>query len=571
MVQRLSTNYSAQLSKENIPHNYYPRMQMRRESFFNLNGEWDFAITKSDRTCEFDNKILVPFCPESQLSGVELIVKPDEYMHYRRTFILPENFKNDKIYLHFGAIDQIGSIYLNENLVGECKLPYIPFSIDVTDYLLDGENVLYVVCRDGIDRKYPYGKQTYKRGGMWYTPVSGIWQTVWLEAVPKNHITDIKITPSLKDVVIEVAGGEGEKAITLLDSGEEFRFSGNKTTISPKNIVNWTPDNPYLYHFKLESGEDTLYSYFALRTVGKVTQNGRELLTLNGEPYLFQGLLDQGYYPDGIFLPATIDGYRDDILRMKELGFNMLRKHIKIEPMIFYYLCDSLGMLLFQDLINNSDYNFIRDTALPTVLTQTMCDKNLHKNKEEREIFIEMMEKTTELLYNSPSIVYYTIFNEGWGQFCADEMYEKFKTLDDTRIVDSTSGWFRRNESDTDSRHIYFKPLKAKKLSGKAFVISEFGGYSYREPGHIFSDKEYGYKSYKNLGEYQRGVADLYNTQVREMIKCGCSAFVYTQVSDVEDETNGILTYDRKVCKLDAEEFKPILDSLNEEFRKMAN
>ena len=359
----------------------------------------DFAIKKEDRTSEFDRKILVPFCPESSLSGVEVIVKPDEYMHYRRTFTLPENFINDDVYLHFGAIDQTAAVFINGKQVGECTLPYIPFSIEISGALSDGENEIYVVCRDGIDKKYPYGKQTYKRGGMWYTPVSGIWQTVWLESVPKSHIENIKITPDLCGAEIEIFGGEAEKKITLLDSGEELSFVGDKIKISPEEINLWTPDNPYLYNFKLECGEDTVYSYFALRTVGKTVRGGKELLTLNGEPYLYQGLLDQGYYPDGIFLPATIDGYRDDILRMKELGFNMLRKHIKIEPMIFYYLCDSLGMIVFQDLINNSDYDFIRDTVMPTFLSQTISDEKLHTHKEERAIFVEMMSKTTTLLY----------------------------------------------------------------------------------------------------------------------------------------------------------------------------
>ncbi len=568
MAQRLFTPYSEQLSKQTIPHDYYPRMQLKRDSFINLNGEWDFTISKLEKVSEFDSKILVPFPPESQLSGIEKIIMPDEYMHYRRTFAFNDSSRNDNIYLHFGAIDQIADIFLNGTLIGKCNSPYIPFSVEISNYLIDGDNELYVVCKDGIDKTYPYGKQTYKRGGMWYTPVSGIWQTVWLEAVPKNHITNLKITPSLNSAEIEVTGGEYKKKITLLDSDEVFTFEGEKIVISPKNIINWTPENPHLYHFKIESGKDTVYSYFALRTVGKTMRAGKELLTLNDEPYLFQGLLDQGYYSDGIFLPATVDGYRDDILRMKELGFNMLRKHIKIEPLIFYYLCDSLGMLVCQDLVNNSDYSFIRDTVIPTVSIQTLPDEHLHNNAKERAVFIEMLSKTTTLLYNSPSIVYYTIFNEGWGQFCADKMYDLFKQLDSTRIIDSTSGWFRRKKSDVDSRHIYFKALKAKKLNGKAFVISEFGGYSHRISGHLFSDKEYGYKSYDNLEDYQKAVAELYDLQVREMIKCGCSGFVYTQVSDVEDETNGILTYDRRVCKLNVEKFKPILDSLYAEFKK---
>ena len=331
----------------------------------------------------------------------------------------------------------------------------------------------------------------------------------------------------------------------------------------------WSPEDPYLYDFTLEAGEDVIESYFAIRWVDVREVKGVKRICLNGKPYLFNGMLDQGYYPDGIFMPATVDGYLDDIKLTKSLGFNMLRKHIKIEPMIFYYLCDKHGIAVFQDMVNNGKYSFFKDTVLPTVSTvylQSLGDKHFNRSKEARAIFERTMYATADHLYNTPSIVYYTIFNEGWGQFLADEMYEKLKAFDPTRVLDSTSGWFRRNETDVDSRHIYFRPLKPKKLDGRPLVISEFGGYAHSVKDHVYSDHVYGYRVYPEQKALDDAIYKLYDTEVRRLVENGASAFVYTQVSDVEDEINGFVTYDRQVVKVDADKLK----KLNEELKSIS-
>ena len=563
-MAKLTTPYIEKMDAEH-PHSYHPTPQFKRNAFYSLNGKWDFCLNLNSDTANYTETILVPFPPESSLSGVEKNVLPEHYMHYRKRFTLPDLFDKKKVFLHFGAVDQIAKITLNGHMLGEHEGGYIPFSFDVTDSLCEGENELLVTAKDSLDHKYPYGKQKYDRGGMWYTPVSGIWQTVWLEARPWEYVEDIKITPYEKGVKITVTGGCAHKKITLTESGEVFEFDGNIVNIEPRELKLWSPENPYLYHFTLEAGEDSIESYFAVRWVDIRDINGKKRLCLNGKPYLFNGMLDQGYYPDGIFLPATEKGYEDDIKLAKSLGFNMLRKHIKIEPMIFYYLCDKHGIAVFQDMVNNGTYHFFRDTALPTVSTvylQRMNDKRFSPNKEVRKIFENTMYETLDHLYNVPSVVYYTVFNEGWGQFTADEMYEKLRNFDSTRIVDSTSGWFRRHRSDVDSRHIYFRPLKPKKLDGNPLVISEFGGYAYGVDGHRFSEKIYGYRVFKTQEEFENAVCMLYDTEVRALVENGASAFVYTQVSDVEDEINGLITYDRQIIKISCDRLKKINDEL---------
>ena len=556
----LFTKWAKDLDKA-CPHNYHPRPSFKRESFTILNGEWDFALSKERDVAELDKKIIVPFCPESALSGIEIHPASDEYMHYRRGFTSPEIPTGGRLFLHFGAVDQECEVFLNSVRVGENRGGYLPFTVDITDAVRKGENTLYVRVRDTLDKKYPYGKQTEHRGGMWYTPVSGIWQTVWLECVPENAIEEIRITPSLDGAMITVIGGAESKLLTL-SSGEVFSFCGNEFFISPAEIHLWSPEDPYLYDFTLECGEDRIESYFALRTVGVEQTNGRRRLTLNGKPYIFNGLLDQGYYPDGLFMPATVDGYIYDVKLAKELGFNMLRKHIKIEPDIFYYLCDKMGIAVFQDMVNNGSYSFLRDTALPTIGLQKMSDRLLHRCRESRRIFTETMLGTAELLYNHPSVVYYTIFNEGWGQFLADEAYDTLKRKDETRIIDSTSGWFRRERSDVDSRHVYFKALRLKGRDERPAVISEFGGYSYREEGHLFGKKNYGYRLFGSREEFENAFIELYEDEVIPLIKDGADAFVYTQLSDVEDETNGLCTYDREVVKLSPERCREVMYKL---------
>lgn len=565
----LKTPYIEKLG-EGIPHDYHPTPQFKRSEYKILNGYWDFALSKCDSVKGYDSKILVPFCPESEASGVCKTVLPDDYMHYRLTFPLEAVTDEKRAILHFGAVDSVCEVFVNSVSAGKHEGGYIPFSFDVTDLIAEGENEIRIVALDGVDHKYPYGKQKYDRGGMWYTPVSGIWQTVWLEYVPKIHVEDMKITPETDGVKIAVTGGSEHKKITLKESGEVFEFDGAIGTVKPRDVKLWSPDKPYLYEFTLECGEDVIESYFAIRWLDVREKDGKKRLCLNGKPYLFNGMLDQGYYPDGIFMPATADGYIDDIKMTKSLGFNMLRKHIKIEPMIFYYLCDKMGVAVFQDMVNNGSYKYVRDTVMPTVSTnlwQRLNDKNFVKDREIRKIFESSMYDTADLLYNSPSVVYYTVFNEGWGQFSADEMYDKLRAYDRTRFIDATSGWFRRTRSDVDSRHIYFRKLEPKHLDGRPLVISEFGGYAHSVKGHVYSEKIYGYRTYDSRKEYEDAVCKLYETEVMELVKQGASAFVYTQVSDVEDEINGLVTYDRRVVKVDAER----LSKINAELSKTSN
>ncbi len=563
-IFQLTTKYEAELDRSS-PWSEYPRPQFKRDSYLSLNGEWEFALGEGEDIPEsFGERILLPFPMESRLSGIERWHKPTEFLFYRKDFSLPEGFVKDKVLLNFGAVDQLCSVYLNGKAVWDGYIGYLPVSIDITSELKEA-NRLTVRVKDALDKKYPYGKQREDRGGMWYTPVSGIWQSVWLESVASGAFEGIEITPTVSEVKIRVLGGVGKKRLTL---GEEvYEFSSDEITVAPSEPSLWSPENPYLYYFTLECDVDKIESYFALREIAVGECDGIPRILLNGKPYFFNALLDQGYYPDGIFLPATSDGYKDDILLAKSLGFNTLRKHIKVEPMIFYHLCDKLGMIVFQDMINNSDYSFIRDTALPTVGMKRLCDKHLHRNKESREIFERTMHGVIDHLYNCPCVLYYTIFNEGWGQFSADEMYEKAKAHDKTRIIDATSGWFVRSKSDVDSHHVYFKRIKPRAATKRPVVISEFGGYSHRVPGHLFGSQNYGYKSFDNQKDYEDALVNLYLNEIKPYVPLGLSGAVFTQISDVEDETNGLVTYDRRVVKVNAQRIRKIMDEIASEIK----
>ncbi|MBR5191887.1 MAG: glycoside hydrolase family 2 [Clostridia bacterium] len=555
-LNQLKTNYQI----KEIPFNVYPRPSLKRENFTNLNGIWDFEVVKKGKTV-YGGNILVPFAPESALSNVKRITKKGEILVYKRT-INVQNTSNLTI-LHFGAVDCICSVYVNGNFVCKNENGYLPFSADITKFITVGENQLKVEVVDSLNKNYPYGKQTNKRGGMWYTPISGIWQTVWLENVPKNYIKKLKITPTLNSVKIEVFGGEKIKTLTL--EGVDYEFE-DALTISIKNPKLWTPETPNLYNFTIVSGEDKIESYFALREVG-FNEKG---LTLNGKNYFFNGVLDQGYFPDGIYLPPNEQGFIDDIKNMKELGFNMLRKHIKIEPEIFYYYCDKIGMAVFQDFVNNGKYSFVADTALPTIGFKKF--KLGLPTKKQKEIFLEVSSKTVKQLYNFPCVVYYTIFNEGWGQHNATEIYKVFKKLDSTRVYDTASGWFNNCESDVKSEHVYFKKINIKSDGKKPLVLSEFGGYTYKINEHSFNlYKTYGYKKCTN-DTFMLDLESLYIDQVIPCIlKEKLCALVLTQLSDVEDETNGLYTYDRKVLKVDKEKMLEISNKIYNAYNSAIN
>ncbi len=529
----------------------HPRPQMRRDSWQSLCGMWSLALEHGG--CETPvGEIVVPFPPESRISGIERPLAPSDAWIYRKRFTLTDDLRGKNILLHFGAVDQCCEVWVNEKSVGEHVGGYLPFSLDITAFLQPGENELKVAVYDPLDPALGYGKQCRKRGGMWYTPISGIWQPVWLEGVPQNRIRSLRITPTMTSAAIETAGGAPEKTLILhTDEGDlSYSYTGDRFVLSPKLPKLWSPESPYLYRFTLLSGGDRVESYFALRTVSVETVRGQAYLCLNGKPYFFHGLLDQGYYSDGIYLPASPEGYRFDVLGMKRLGFNMLRKHIKIEPDLFYYYCDLYGMAVFQDLVNSGKYSFLYDTALPTIGFKRLPQHRADKRR--RAEFYREAEATVETLYSHPSVLYYTIFNEGWGQFDADNVYARMKTLDPTRVWDATSGWFWKKQSDVSSEHIYFKKIRMKKSPDRPQVLSEFGGYACKIESHSFNlDKTYGYRKLATKAEFQTALAELYRNEVVPAIRSGLNAAILTQVSDVEDETNGLVTYDRQVTKVE--------------------
>lgn len=540
-----------------VPFSGYPRPQLRREGWYCLNGSWD-------------NGIVVPYPPQSLLSGYRKRV--GRHLTYRRSFTLPEGFVKDKLLLHFGAVDQKAQVFLNGQHIGSHEGGYLAFSFDITKAFQSGENELVVKVTDTLSSLLPYGKQRRKRGEMWYTPVSGIWQTVWLESVPRDYIEGLKITPDLTGVLLEVRTQAKEyeviihapeKDIRRTVTGQSVRIDLEQEGCSP---VCWTPKQPFLYEFTVRTHTDQVESYFALRTVDIRLVDEKQRICLNGKPIFLHGILDQGYYSDGIYLPASEKGYEFDILTMKELGFNTLRKHIKTEPECFYYLCDKLGMLVLQDMVNSGRYSFLRDTALPTLGFTHFGNKRHMVGKRRKAIFEKHMQETVSQLYNHPCIIYYTIFNEGWGQFDSDRMYGVLKGMDSTRIIDTTSGWFTGKRSDVDSRHIYFKAFLLP-VSDKPLVLSEFGGYSYVLPEHSYSlHYQHGYGFFKDEGALTDKIAEVYETMVLPSLENGLCGSIYTQLSDVEDEVNGLYTYDRKLCKVNKEKLQRVSQAIYEAY-----
>ena len=537
----------------------YPRPQLVRNDWLSLDGIWAFS-TKKEGEPGMPSKsgsIRVPFCPESRLSGVRKRIEADDVMLYGTKFEVPEEWNGKRFIVHFGAVDQTAKVYVDGKYAGSHEGGYLPFSIDITDFLDGDSHSLIVEARDSLDHKYPWGKQKVNNGGMWYTPVSGIWQSVWLEPVPEEHVTSLKIDTGADFAEIKAYGITA--GVLELD-GKEYVLTDSSDAGAACASVRihmdaprlWSPEAPFLYEFSIKSPEDYVRSYFALRTLTIEWRLGRPMLCLNGEPYFFNGVLDQGYWHDGIYTPSSPDKFAEDIQAMKALGFNTLRKHIKIEPEIFYYECDRLGMVVFQDMVNNSDYSFLHDTVLPTIGLTKLSDVKTHADIESRRIFRESMDETVKLLYNHPSVCYWTIFNEGWGQFDADSAYYRLKAIDKSRFVDSTSGWFWQNKSDVDSYHVYFRKANMKP-GERPMVLSEFGGYACKIEGHYYGGaKEYGYRKCADTDALKQDIERLYREEIEPLKERGLCAAIYTQLSDVEDETNGLLTYDRKVKKLDS-------------------
>lgn len=549
---------------EKSPWNIYPRPQMRRDNWFNLNGIWEFSATGWES--EGARAICVPFCPESARSGVGKHFGEGAVLCYSRHVTLPPEYETGRALLHIGAADQTLECYVNGQRIGSHAGGYEAMTFDITHALVSGENKIVLQCRDTLDDKtFPYGKQVKpeNRGGMWYTPVSGIWQSVWLERVPETYIERLSIENRGYSVIIDI-GKDIPGTVTVAELGK-FPLEKGKVTIAPEKPHLWSPETPYLYDFTVETEEDRVESYFAIRCL-EVKKCGKyPRLCLNGKPYFFHGLLDQGYWPEGLLTPPSPECYAGDILAMKKLGFNTLRKHIKVEPEEFYYQCDQLGMIVWQDMVNNGEYRFFRDTVLPTIGFQRLPEGFLKQKKDTRERFRQCARGTVEQLKNHPAIVLWTIFNEGWGQFDADGAYDWLRTLDDARFIDTTSGWFRRKKTDVDSRHVYFRRVNLRGDGEKPLILSEFGGKTYKVPGHVYDpDKTYGYGSCRSEEELNRKVARLYEKKILPCVDRGLCAAIYTQVSDVEEEINGILTYDRKVTKIQPETMLPIAKALGE-------
>ena len=533
----------------------YPRPQLRRDSFLPLLDGWKLN----------GNPIALPFCPESLLSGYEGELGMS--MTYETTFALPEDFQpaGHRVLLHFGAVDQIAEVFVNGRPIVRHEGGYLPFHGDITSALLKGENHLTVCVMDALDHDYPYGKQTKKRGGMWYTPVTGIWQTVWLESVPEKAITGLHIQPDLTgiDLTVETPAAHCD-AVIRLDGTEVAHASWAargkpwRMAIPPEHIRLWTVDSPTLYDLTVTAGADTVHSYFALRTVEiKPDKHGVNRLCLNGHPVFLNGVLDQGYFTDGHYLPGEPAEYDRDVLRMKQLGFNMLRKHIKVEPEAFYEACDRLGMLVVQDMVNNGGYNYLFDTVLPTIGFQWR--PNWPVSQRRKEIFETCAADTITHLHNHPCVIGYTIFNEGWGQFDADRVYRKLKATDPSRFYDTASGWFIPKETDVDSKHIYFRN-KRLHPGKRPMFLSECGGYARRIEGHLWNPAgEYGYGKTETEQQLTAAIGKMYAEMVKPAIPEGLCGVVYTQLSDVEEEINGLYTYDRKVCKVDVEKMRSIL------------
>ena len=559
------TKWGKTLDREHILPEY-PRPQFRRSNCEILNGAWEYAITSVSAQVppdRFDGTILVPFSPESELSGVGHTLKPLECLWYRRQIEAPLGYdaNTEDLILHFGAVDQFAEVRLNGVSLLHHAGGYLPFSVVLSETFVNGiPNDLLVRVRDETDAAcWSRGKQSSNPGGIWYTPQSGIWQTVWLERAPKRRIEAIQITPLYDQSEVELViwtncGGAG--AVQLLGSETAF-VSGTPLRLPMQGFSPWSPEQPKLYDFSMSFERDHVESYFAMRKFSlEQDENATPRLFLNNVPYFHNGVLDQGYWPDGLYTPPSDEAMVYDIELMKQLGFNTLRKHIKVEPLRWYYHCDRLGMLVWQDMVNGGGKYSAATISLPLVFGNAHPDSDYaYFAREEvrgREAYARELHEMVMLLYNCPSIAMWVPFNEGWGQFDAKKAVDAIRALDGTRTIDHASGWHDQKSGDVKSMHVYYKLYRFSRDSlGRAVVLSEFGGYSQMIAGHSFSQKEFGYRRLKSTESLMRAFEKLYQREVIPAKAKGLSAAIYTQLSDVEQETNGFVTYDREVVKMD--------------------
>lgn len=598
-MKQLYTRWGKNLDRDHVLEEY-PRPLLMREDYQILNGWWDYAFTIDyKQPQQYEGRILVPFSPETALSGVGRQLKPDEYLWYRRNFDLPgwdrEKGQN-RILLHFGAVDQSCEVRINGHKVKRHTGGYLPFEVDISRYAQESANELIVAVKDLSDTSYhSKGKQKLNAGGMFYTAQSGIWQTVWLEKVPETYIKEIKTVPDIEKKIIRIKVSSSystdKKNVDKLSRNLPIEIKIRKPGLYPDPVVKpsqistedmletavqavsgkwieipiesislWNCETPYLYYFEVKLGDDRAISYFAMRKFSLETKVHEEFprICLNGEVQFQNGVLDQGYWPESLYTPPSDAAMIFDIQEMKKTGFNMVRKHLKIEPQRWYYHCDRLGIVVWQDMVNGGSYYkhwFVTYGAtLLSWLRIPMRDvypRLLSREaKAGRLEFIREMKETIRLLGNHPSIAAWVIFNEGWGQFQTEDMTRIVRRLDPNRLIDQASGWFDQGGGDFSSLHNYFFKLFIRPERERASVLSEFGGYSYREPGHCAKEKLYGYGICKNKKDLEKRFLERWSG-VRNLIPQGLSASIYTQWTDVEEEVNGVFTYDREVRKIE--------------------
>lgn len=602
LMKQLYTRWGRELDPQNVLPEY-PRPLLRRSSYTNLNGYWDYAFTREFKIPEkYDGQILVPFSPEAVLSGVSRQLMPDEYLWYRRIFII-EGWNGRKsgrrLILHFGAVDQACAVYVNGQRVARHTGGYLPFEADITQLVRDGENELIVAVKDLSDTScHARGKQRLERGGMFYTAQSGIWQTVWMEEVPETYIQTIESVtdPDAGTVRIRVTAAENNKY-----EGTEVKTSGHQEgdrasglpvqvqihrpglytdsceysgaeeilcraigsagewiEIAIPDIMLWTCETPYLYFYTVTLGEDQAESYFAMRRFSvEKDEKGIPRICMNGEVQFQNGVLDQGYWPDGLYTAPSDEAMIFDITEMKRCGFNMVRKHIKIEPQRWYWHCDRLGIVVWQDMVNGGEaYRYWFVTYLATVMSwRNIKIKDSHpwllarRERTGRTEFVREMKETIRLLKGHPSICTWVIFNEGWGQFQTKELTRIAREADPDRLIDPASGWFDQGGGDLQSVHNYFFRLKVRPEKERAAVLSEIGGHTYREPDHSACEELYGYGACRDKEALGRAYREL-TKKVKKLIPQGLCASVYTQWTDIEEEINGVYTWDREVRKI---------------------
>ncbi len=578
----------------------YPRPQMKRESCEILNGQWELSILGADSRPIYEGTIEVPFSPECRLSGVNHVLMPYEQLIYKRSIVVNEGSLDDgkRLLIHFGAVDQITTLFVNGKQAGNHEGGYTAFTFDITDYVKTGENELKLnVIDQGNELGYARGKQAYDHSGMFYTPQSGIWQTVWLEIVEANYIKHVNYIPDIKrnelrividvvchdvkesyknDFVIEALNEKNDDycddcfkplfdfKLINVKTIDKSEFDTKKQAkyellIEPEDYELWTVDNPVLYMTRIRFGADSVQTYFAMRSFYFANDKDNiPRIYLNHEPIFMNGVLDQGYFPESLMTPPSDEAMIFDISQMKKLGFNMLRKHCKIEPMRWYYHCDRLGMVVWQDIVNGGgDYNMNMICTMPTLAphwkhfpdtTEFLLSITGRKNRKMQDVWFKEAKETVEQLIAVPSLALWTVFNEGWGQFDCVRCTDFIRSIDGTRLIDSASGWFHQGYGDICSDHIYFFKLKVRRKM-VPFVISEYGGYSLKCDGHVYRDALYGYKPYTDSNEFKKGMHDLL-AEIDALVDEGLCGAVLTQLTDVEDELNGIFTYDRKVNKL---------------------